>query len=148
MGQGHREILRRRGGRVTGKVLSFLGVVVVLAGAYLVALDLARSMRLTPGGDGGTVDIGGPKMVLRGGEVIGGAAGRPPSGPPGLRLREANCGGAGAREPWRSNPRGAGSSPEPCRLRESEGENVREKRGRSGTLRRGCAGGAVFLLPP
>ncbi|MGZ8439975.1 MAG: hypothetical protein ACXWXD_04240 [Candidatus Deferrimicrobiaceae bacterium] len=55
---------------MTGKLLSFLGVVVVLAGAYLVALDLARSMRLTPGGDGGTADIGGPKIVLRGVEMI------------------------------------------------------------------------------
>ena len=55
---------------MTGKLLSFLGVVVVLAGAYLVALDLARSMRLSPGGDGGTADIGGPKIVLRGVEMI------------------------------------------------------------------------------
>ena len=55
---------------MTGKLLSFLGVVVVLAGAYLVALDFARSMRLSPGGDGGTTDIGGPKIVLRGVEMI------------------------------------------------------------------------------
>ena len=53
-----------------GKLLSFLGVVAVLAGAYLLALDLARSLRLPPGGDGGTADIGGPKIVLRGVEMI------------------------------------------------------------------------------
>jgi len=55
---------------VKGKLLSFLGVVAVLAGAYLLALDLARSLRLPPGGDGGTADIGGPKIVLRGVEMI------------------------------------------------------------------------------
>src|SRR3990172_8510151 len=60
--------------------------------------------------------------------------------------RESTCGGAGGMEPWRSIPRGAGSIPETCRLRESEGENMRGKRGRSGMFRRIAAGGAAFLL--
>ena len=55
---------------MTGKLLSFLAVAAVLAGAYLVALGLARSLRLTTGGDGAPADIGGPKIVLRGGEMI------------------------------------------------------------------------------
>ena len=55
---------------MTGKLLSFLGVVAVLAGAYLLALDIARSLRFPPGGDGGTADIGGPKIVLRGVEMV------------------------------------------------------------------------------
>jgi hypothetical protein len=55
---------------VKGKLLWFLGVVAVLAGVYLLALDLARSFRLPPAGDGGTADIGGPKIVLRGVEMI------------------------------------------------------------------------------
>jgi hypothetical protein len=55
---------------VKGKLLWFLGVFAVLAGVYLLALDLARSFRLPPAGDGGTADIGGPKIVLRGVEMI------------------------------------------------------------------------------
>jgi hypothetical protein len=55
---------------VKGKLLSVLGVFAVLAGVYLMALGLARSLRLSPGGDGGTADIGGPKVVLHGVEMI------------------------------------------------------------------------------
>jgi hypothetical protein len=53
-----------------GKLLSFLGVVAVLAGVYLLALNLARNLRLPPGGDGGTAEISGPKVVLHGVEMI------------------------------------------------------------------------------
>lgn len=54
---------------MTGKLLSFLGVVAVLAGAYLLALDLARSLRIPAPGGEDPADIGGPKIVLRGVEM-------------------------------------------------------------------------------
>jgi hypothetical protein len=53
-----------------GKLLSFLAVFAAIAGAYMLALGLARNLRLSPAGDGGPADLGGPKIVLRGVEMI------------------------------------------------------------------------------
>src|SRR4030067_540009 len=71
VGQGLRKILRRRGGRVAGKLLSALAVAAILAGAYLLALDLSPRTLLSPRGSGRAARGDGPQIILRGVEMIG-----------------------------------------------------------------------------
>ena len=49
-----------------GRLLSAVAVVLLFAGAYLVALNVAREARLTAPGKSKTGDVTGPQIVLRG----------------------------------------------------------------------------------